>query len=131
MFLCRVITILPSCLKQLVICLIKNYWFAELPRVSSSGRYALLYRKACRHTLQIAVALGQIYGCLVYFGTPILEGKTYSLPTFVYFWLYYVVLNNIWVVVPGLIAGRAWILINKAVDERTPSSRNKKPLKQK
>eukprot|EP00249_Psilotum_nudum_P027009 c34231_g1_i1 orf=254-886(-) len=69
--------------------------------------HAILTRKPYQYTLQLAVCLGQLYGDIVYFATTWLDGKEYAAGP-VYFWFYYVFLNNIWVVIPSLIMLRCW-----------------------
>ncbi|CAA6668107.1 unnamed protein product [Spirodela intermedia] len=46
-----------------------------------------------RHTIQLAVCLGQLYGCLVYFITAHLLGHGFSVNA-VYFWAYFVGANS-------------------------------------
>lgn len=70
--------------------------------------YALVTLKPYRHILQFAVALGQVYGTIIYFGTSYLEGFKHSDPGFLYFWLYFVAMNGIWILIPGLIIIRTW-----------------------
>ncbi|CAL4957596.1 unnamed protein product [Urochloa decumbens] len=59
------------------------------------------------HILQIAVCLGQLYGCLVYFITAYLDGFNFWVSPF-YFWAYFIGANSFWVWIPTLIAMRSW-----------------------
>jgi hypothetical protein len=58
-----------------------------------------------RHPLQALVALGQIYGDILYYATSMFDhyhkGLTYCRPEAYYFWFYYFFLNFIWIVIPG------------------------------
>ncbi|KAM0934786.1 putative emopamil-binding protein [Dioscorea sansibarensis] len=76
-------------------------------------RHAIASKKAYSYTLQLAICLGQLYGCLVYFITAILEGDNFSTSPF-YYWVYYIGTNCWWVLIPSLIAIRSWNKINAA-----------------
>ncbi len=58
-----------------------------------------------RHPFQIIVSLGQIYGDVLYYATSVFDlyynGLAYSRPERVYFYGYFILLNFIWIVVPG------------------------------
>ncbi|MCO5557945.1 hypothetical protein L7F22_011518 [Adiantum nelumboides] len=69
--------------------------------------YAIATRKPYRDPLQLAVCLGQLYGCIVYFVTAQLDGIEYAVGPF-YYWFYYIFMNYIWVVIPSIIAWRSW-----------------------
>lgn len=69
--------------------------------------YAIASQRAYSHPLQLAVCLGQLYGCIVYFFTTWLDGEEYAAGPF-YFWFYYIFMNFIWVVIPSIIALRSW-----------------------
>eukprot|EP00850_Spirogloea_muscicola_P018326 SM000167S02939 [mRNA] locus=s167:33589:34155:+ [translate_table: standard] len=77
--------------------------------------YAILKRKPYRHTLQIIVSMGQLYGDVLYFATSYLEGFVHSDPRTVYFWGYFVAVNAIWIVVPLCIIIRCWWRISKVI----------------
>ncbi|KAK9792694.1 hypothetical protein WJX73_002670 [Symbiochloris irregularis] len=65
--------------------------------------YGIAYRRSWRFTLQIMVSLGQLYGDVLYFATCYLEGFVHSRPEFLYFWVYFVIVNSIWIVIPSWI----------------------------
>ncbi|NXL98844.1 EBP isomerase, partial [Tyrannus savana] len=46
---------------------------------------------------------GQLYGDVLYFATEALAGWTHSDPRPLYFWVYFVGLNGLWVLVPGVL----------------------------
>jgi cholestenol delta-isomerase len=77
-----------------------------------------------RHPLQALVALGQIYGDILYYATSMFDhyhrGLTYCRPEAYYFWFYYFFLNFIWIVIPGALlynsikaTGRAFKALEK------------------
>lgn len=70
--------------------------------------YAIATKASYREPLQLAVSLGQLYGDVLYFATCFLEGFVHAAPGAQYFWLYFVFMNSIWVVIPGLIFVRSW-----------------------
>lgn len=68
--------------------------------------YAMATRQPFSQLLQFGVSLGQLYGTAVYFATSYLEGFPHSDPHPLYFWGYFVGMNAVWVLVPGLILWR-------------------------
>ncbi|KAK4231536.1 cholestenol delta-isomerase [Podospora fimiseda] len=61
-------------------------------------------QQGTRHILQIIVSVGHLYGVALYYGTGWFseryEGKVYSRPEIMYFWVYYAGLNAPWGIVP-------------------------------
>ncbi|KAH7278644.1 hypothetical protein KP509_38G050400 [Ceratopteris richardii] len=80
--------------------------------------YAIATRRAYNYPLQLAVCLGQLYGCMVYYGTPLLDGIEYTTAGSFYFWFYYIFMNCIWVVIPSLIALRSWTEIVRQFEHK-------------
>ncbi|NXT20643.1 EBP isomerase, partial [Syrrhaptes paradoxus] len=68
---------------------------------------AFLRRHPARYVLQLIVSLGQIYGTVLYFATEAQGGWTHSDPHPFYFWGYFVGLNGIWMVIPGILLADA------------------------
>eukprot|EP00262_Sarcandra_glabra_P014009 TRINITY_DN3998_c0_g1_i2.p1 TRINITY_DN3998_c0_g1~~TRINITY_DN3998_c0_g1_i2.p1 ORF type:complete len:223 (+),score=10.15 TRINITY_DN3998_c0_g1_i2:129-797(+) len=85
--------------------------------------YAIAARKPYSYILQLAVCLGQLYCCLVYYITSYLEGDNFAASPF-YYWLYYVGANCAWVPIPTLIAIRCWYKISAAF---LPQKKSKTP----
>lgn len=63
--------------------------------------YGIAKRRSWRHVLQLMVSLGQLYGDILYFMTFFYEGMIHSRPEALYFWIYFVFVNAIWILVPG------------------------------
>lgn len=86
----------------------------------TQNRYAIASRKPYSYILQFTICLGQLYGCLVYFITALLEGDNFSASPY-YYWAYYIGANSSWVVIPALIAIRSWKKISAAfqVEKKT------------
>ncbi|XP_025894450.1 3-beta-hydroxysteroid-Delta(8),Delta(7)-isomerase-like, partial [Nothoprocta perdicaria] len=83
---------------------------------------ALLRGHPARHVLQLVVSMGQIYGDVLYFWTAARGGWAHSDPRPLYFWGYFVALNGIWLVVPGLLVADAWrqLVTAQRVFDRPP-----------
>ncbi|PKA52459.1 putative 3-beta-hydroxysteroid-Delta(8),Delta(7)-isomerase [Apostasia shenzhenica] len=77
--------------------------------------YAIASRKPYSHILQFAISLGQLYGCVIYFATAILDGDNFSTSPY-YYWAYYIGANSSWVVIPTLISIRSWKKIAAAFE---------------
>ncbi|MCO5591818.1 hypothetical protein L7F22_045810 [Adiantum nelumboides] len=84
--------------------------------------YAIATRKPYRDPLQLAVCLGQLYGCIVYFVTAQLDGIEYAAGPF-YYWFYYIFMNYIWVVIPSIISWRSWRRIVHQFENKRAKSR--------
>lgn len=63
--------------------------------------YGILGRKPWRLPLMIVVSLGQIYGDVLYYATCWLEGFAHSRPEVLYFWIYFVIINSFWIIIPS------------------------------
>ncbi|KAG2303368.1 hypothetical protein Bca52824_032019 [Brassica carinata] len=91
--------------------------------------YAIAKGKSYSYVLQLAVSLGQLYGCLVYFITAFLEGDNFATNAF-YYYSYYIGANGWWVLIPLLISYRSWIKICETsdnVDTKTQKKKKKIP----
>jgi cholestenol delta-isomerase len=55
--------------------------------------------------VQALVSTGHIYGDVLYFATTVFDeiysGKVYCRPEPFYFWVYFVLMNAVWIVIPG------------------------------
>ncbi|CAA0223890.1 unnamed protein product [Arabidopsis thaliana] len=69
--------------------------------------YAIAKEKSYSYVLQLAISVCQLYGCLVYFITAILEGDNFATNSF-YYYSYYIGANCWWVLIPSLISFRCW-----------------------
>ncbi|KAL8164229.1 UNVERIFIED_CONTAM: hypothetical protein K2H54_047971 [Gekko kuhli] len=70
---------------------------------------AFLWRQPHRFLLQLVVSLGQLYGDILYFYTEYRDGFTHGEKGHpIYFWFYFVFMNGLWIVIPGLLILDAW-----------------------
>ena len=52
----------------------------------------------------LILSICQIYGDVLYYGTCYLEDFIHSRPEPLYFWVYFVALNALWIVVPAAVS---------------------------
>ncbi|KAF9009435.1 EBP domain-containing protein [Cyathus striatus] len=78
--------------------------------------WGIAYNYASRHVLVALVSLGQIYGNVLYYATTLMEGAPASRPEFLYFWIYFVGLNGVWMIAPNVLLVQAIRRINKAIE---------------
>lgn len=65
---------------------------------------AFLRQQSFRYVLQLVVSMGQIYGDVLYFMTEYINGFQHGdMGHPLYFWFYFVFLNALWLVVPGIL----------------------------
>ncbi|KAL4895669.1 EBP domain protein [Aspergillus ambiguus] len=66
--------------------------------------YAIFTQSSLRHPLQLVVCMSHLYGDTLYYATSLFDhyvhGRPYSRPEPYYFWVYYFLMNFIWIVVP-------------------------------
>jgi cholestenol Delta-isomerase len=62
--------------------------------------YGLISKSSWRWVLIILLSSCQLYGDVLYFATFWFEGGTFSRPEPLYFWIYFIFMNSIWIVVP-------------------------------
>nr|VDC66184.1 unnamed protein product [Brassica rapa] len=87
--------------------------------------YAIAKGKTYSYVLQLAISLGQLYGCLVYFITAFLEGDNFATSSF-YYYSYYIGANGWWVLIPLLISYRCWNKICEAATNGVETKMKKK-----
>ncbi|EFE31230.1 cholestenol delta-isomerase, putative [Trichophyton benhamiae CBS 112371] len=67
--------------------------------------YLITVDHPLRHSFQVIVSLGQIYGDILYYATSMFDHYfhqvSYCRPEGYYFWFYYFTMNAIWIVVPA------------------------------
>ena len=72
--------------------------------LSLATAYLTTRQHPLRYSLGLVVSAGHVYSDLLYFMTATYaerkHGIAYSRPELVYFWIYYVFMNALWIVVP-------------------------------
>ncbi|KAK4740742.1 hypothetical protein SAY87_024330 [Trapa incisa] len=69
--------------------------------------YAIATKKSYSYVLQLAISLGQLYGIAVYFVTAVLEGDNFAASP-LYYYLYYLLMNSFWILIPTIVSIRCW-----------------------
>uniref|UniRef100_A0A4X2KNV0 EBP cholestenol delta-isomerase n=2 Tax=Vombatus ursinus TaxID=29139 RepID=A0A4X2KNV0_VOMUR len=81
---------------------------------------AFLRQRPERFLLQLVISLGQLYGDVLYFLTEYRDGFQHGeLGHPLYFWLYFVFLNALWIIVPSALLLDAWrqlVLVQSLAD---------------
>ncbi|NXN93091.1 EBP isomerase, partial [Rhinopomastus cyanomelas] len=75
---------------------------------------AFLRQHPARFVLQLLLSLGQIYGDILYFVTAAQAGWAYSDPRPLYFWVYFVAINGLWLLIPGALLLDAGLQLARA-----------------
>jgi len=81
--------------------------------------YGVLKNRAWRWALCLLVSVCQVYGDVLYYGTCWLEGFVHSRPEPLYFWVYFVLLNALWIVIPFCVGYKSWREIVRAEKAKT------------
>ncbi|KAH9610841.1 hypothetical protein KSS87_005288 [Heliosperma pusillum] len=89
--------------------------------------YAIAGHKSYSDVLQLAVCLGQLYGCGIYFGTAFFEGNKFAATPY-YYYAYFIGANSSWVIIPTLISIRSWLNICHQFSYNTNSTNKTKSL---
>ncbi|KAL4934407.1 EXPERA domain-containing protein [Aspergillus undulatus] len=67
--------------------------------------YTILFSHSLRHPLQIIVCMAHLYGDVLYYATSLYDDyvheRSYCRPERFYFWVYYFLMNFIWIVIPA------------------------------
>ncbi|PKX93819.1 uncharacterized protein P174DRAFT_512079 [Aspergillus novofumigatus IBT 16806] len=66
--------------------------------------YLILNQHSLRHPLQLIVCMSHLYGDTLYYATSLYDhyahGRSYCRPEAYYFWIYYFLMNFIWIIIP-------------------------------
>eukprot|EP01137_Pigoraptor_chileana_P035238 Opistho-2@28965 len=96
--------------------------------------YAILQNKSYRHPLQIIVCAVQVMGTYIFTGDEILVGfkdiptdfeYTFTTDKVIFFWIFFVFANTLWVVLPTGLMLKSYYEISKAM-KVSSSGKNKK-----
>ncbi|KAL4787515.1 Emopamil-binding protein [Aspergillus varians] len=68
--------------------------------------YSILFNHSLRHPLQMIVCMAHLYGDALYYATSLFDDyaheRPYCRPEPFYFWVYYFLMNFIWIVIPSV-----------------------------
>ncbi|BCS26251.1 EXPERA domain-containing protein [Aspergillus puulaauensis] len=81
--------------------------------------YSILVNHSLRHPLQIIVCMAHLYGDALYYATSIFDDyvhqRPYCRPEPFYFWIYYFLMNFIWIVIPSIYLYQSMRTISRAM----------------
>ncbi|KAI4565135.1 emopamil-binding protein-like [Ovis canadensis] len=76
--------------------------------------YAIVKEKHYRHFVQITLSVCELYGGWMTFCPDWLMGSpNLNTNSWLYFWVYLVFFNGIWVLIPGLLLWQSWVELKK------------------
>ncbi|XP_075389054.1 emopamil-binding protein-like [Tenrec ecaudatus] len=86
--------------------------------------YAIVKEKYYRHFIQITLCVCELYGGWMTFSPDWLIGSpNLNSSNWLYFWVYLVFFNGVWVLVPGLLLCHSWVELKKMHQRETPSKK--------
>jgi cholestenol delta-isomerase len=75
------------------------------------------------------VSMGQLYGDILYYATYFFDeavyGATYGRPERFYFWVYFVMLNGFWIIIPLWLISQSVLATSNAFQVASKLSRSK------
>ncbi|XP_045423111.1 emopamil-binding protein-like [Lemur catta] len=87
--------------------------------------YAIVKEKHYRHFLQITLCVCELYGDWMTFCPEWLVGSpNLNTDNWLYYWVYLVFFNGMWVLIPGLLLWQSWVELKK-IHQKGTSSRKK------
>lgn len=63
----------------------------------------MYYNTPARHIAQLIISLGQLYGCVLYYLTTMVEGSPHCDPHPYYYYFYFGFFNIFWMIVPSIL----------------------------
>ncbi|EPQ05864.1 Importin subunit alpha-3 [Myotis brandtii] len=82
--------------------------------------YAIVKEKYYRHFIQITLCVCELYGGWMTFSPEWLMGSpNLNTNNWLYFWVYLVFFNSVWVLIPGLLLWQSWVELKKMYPKGT------------
>ncbi|XP_008272077.1 emopamil-binding protein-like isoform X2 [Oryctolagus cuniculus] len=76
--------------------------------------YAIVREKYYRHFVQIALCVCELYGgWMTFFPDWLLGSPNLNTSHWLYFWVYLVFFNGVWVLIPGLLLWQSWVELKR------------------
>ncbi|KAL4941769.1 hypothetical protein BDV06DRAFT_175995 [Aspergillus oleicola] len=92
--------------------------------------YLILTSHSLRHPLQIIICMAHLYGDVLYYATSLYDDyvheRPYCRPEPFYFWVYYFLMNFIWIVIPSIYLYQSIKTISHAMRRIEDDSRTRK-----
>ncbi|XP_055473402.1 emopamil-binding protein-like [Psammomys obesus] len=78
--------------------------------------YAIVKEKYYRHFVQISLCVCELYGgWMTFFPEWLVGSPNLNTKSWLYFWVYLVFFNGLWVLIPGVLLWQSWIELKKAL----------------
>ncbi|PCG97385.1 Emopamil-binding [Penicillium occitanis (nom. inval.)] len=92
--------------------------------------YLTTFNHSLKHPLRIIICMAHLYGDTLYYATSLYDhyvnGISHSRPEVLYFWVYYFLMNFVWIVVPAYLLYNSVSLISQAMTRFDEEARAKK-----
>ncbi|XP_012370597.1 emopamil-binding protein-like [Octodon degus] len=89
--------------------------------------YAIVKEKYYRHFVQVTLCICELYGDWMTFCPEWLMGSpNLNTNSWLYFWVYLVFFNGVWVLIPGLLLWQSWLELKKMHHKGTIVEKKKK-----
>ncbi|XP_069856266.1 emopamil-binding protein-like [Dipodomys merriami] len=76
--------------------------------------YAIVMERYYRHFLQITLCVCELYGgWMTFFPEWLIQSPNLNTNSWLYFWVYLVFFNGLWVLIPGLLLWQSWAELKK------------------
>lgn len=76
--------------------------------------YAIVKEKYYRHFIQITLCVCELYGgWMTFFPDWLMGSPNLNTSSWLYFWVYLVFFNSVWVLIPGLLLWQSWVELKK------------------
>ncbi|XP_003801851.1 emopamil-binding protein-like [Otolemur garnettii] len=86
--------------------------------------YAIVKEKHYRHFLQISLCVCELYGdWMTFFPEWLIGSPNLNTSYWLYFWVYLVFFNGMWVLIPGLLLWQSWVELRKIHQKGTSSGK--------
>ncbi|XP_007944563.1 emopamil-binding protein-like [Orycteropus afer afer] len=86
--------------------------------------YAIVKEKYYRHFIQITLCVCELYGgWMTFFPDWLMGSPNLNTSNWLYFWVYLVFFNGLWVLVPGLLLCQSWTELKKMHHKETHSGK--------
>ncbi|XP_029794324.1 emopamil-binding protein-like, partial [Suricata suricatta] len=86
--------------------------------------YAIVREKYYRHFIQITLCVCELYGgWMTFFPDWLMGSPNLNTDSWLYFWIYLVFFNSVWVLIPGLLLRQSWVELKKMYCKGTSSGK--------
>ncbi|KAF9339762.1 hypothetical protein BGZ89_002157 [Linnemannia elongata] len=91
--------------------------------------YAMYHNRPSRHIAQLIISLGQLYGCVLYYATTMVEGSPHCDPHPYYYYFYFGFFNIFWMIVPSILMHNSVKNLYRAMKVAVEAEKESKKVK--